>query len=225
MPLNQQIDKWLKDKAGYKYHCFISYPRIKNDDGSDDKNHPITQCARGIKSAIKQNLKYSITTPQVFLDVEDISPGVDWDQALKEALCGSLVMVAICAAIYYDDSKYCGLEWAAMDSLGAKRLPDDKLLSIVPVLVKRESSYPPTVQRPQWIDISGVIAQKWRFRPTDYFNQEIIRVVGHIERVAETLYQKKIKTDCVQFEFPSKSAFADWQRIKQSPPFYRAGQG
>lgn len=133
-------------------------------------------------------------------------------------------MVAICAAVYYDDDKFCGLEWAAMDDLGAKRLPDNKLLSIVPVLVKREPSYPPTVQRPQWVDISGVMAQKWRFRPTDYFNDQITKVVGHIEGVAEAVYRKGIKTDCANFTFPVKSAFAGWQSVTPPPPFYSSSK-
>jgi hypothetical protein len=222
MPINAQIDRWLKEEAGYKYHCFISYPRIKDKNGKDDTSHPIHQCARGVKKTIENILKYSITSPKVFLDVDDLEPGTNWDLALKEALCGSLVMVAICATVYYDDDRYCGLEWAAMDDLGAKRLPDNKLLSIVPVLVKREVSYPATVQRPQWVDISGVMAL--RFRPTDYFNEQIVKVVAHIESVAQTFYQKGIKTDCANFTFPAKSAFAGWQSVPLSPPFYNSSR-
>lgn len=88
MPINGQIDKWLKEEAGYKYHCFISYPRIKTADGADDNSHPINQCARGIKRAVEQILKYSITNPKVFLDVEDIEPGSNWNLALRTRCAG-----------------------------------------------------------------------------------------------------------------------------------------
>jgi hypothetical protein len=221
MPITPPVEQWLKE-AGYKYHCFISYPRIKNEDGSDDKSHPISQCARGVREAVLQGLKFSIPNPRVFLDSEEVRSGVDWEQTLREALCKSLVMVAICAGIYYHpDHLWCGLEWAAMDDLGKKRLPENKLLAIIPVMVKIEKPIPPTVERPQWVDISGMIAQKPQFRPSNDFKRIIIRqVVRHIEDVAEAIFRQGIKTDCAHFTFPNKSAFADWQPVSQAPPFY-----
>jgi hypothetical protein len=219
MAISPPTEQWLAD-AGYKYHCFISYPRIKDEQGNDDRTHPINQCAREVKAAIRQGLKYSIPNPRVFLDLDDIPPGNDWESTVKSALCGSLVMVAICAGIYYHpDHLWCGLEWAAMDNLGETRLPESKLLAIIPVMVKTENPIPPTVQRPQWVNISGLMAGRRRFRPTDTFSRIIQgEVVKHIETVAEAVQRNNVKTNCAGFAFPTKSAFADWQFVSQTPP-------
>jgi hypothetical protein len=221
MPITPPVEQWLKD-AGYEYHCFISYPRIKTKDGNDDMTHPLNQCARGVKEAIIQGLSYSIPNPRVFLDLDDIPPGHAWEPTVRGALCKSLVMVAICAAIYYHpDHEWCGLEWAAMDNLGEMRFPGDKLLTIVPVMVKIEKPIPPTVERPQWVNISGLMTGRRRFRPTDRFNNIIYtQVVSHIEAVAQAIRQNEVKTDCAHFSFPDKSAFAEWQLVGQLPPFY-----
>src|ERR1051325_158315 len=134
-----QLDRWLQH-AGYEYHCFVSYPRIMNAAGTIDDEHPINQCAHQVRDELVRQLGYSVPTPRVFLDVE-LGGGVNWELRIQQALCRSVVMVAICAGIYYHPShNWCGLEWAAMDALGRRRLRDSDLLAIFPMMLKRERS-------------------------------------------------------------------------------------
>jgi hypothetical protein len=219
MPLGQ-LDRWLNE-AGYEYHAFVSYPRIKKADGTPDVEHPINLCARQVRDALVRQLAYSVPNPRVFLDVE-MGGGVDWERRLQRALCRSVVMVAICAGIYYHPSHaWCGLEWAAMDALGRRRLRDSELLAIFPLMLKRERSLPPAAVRvPQWADVSGAALSR-RYYSTKSFGRNIEEVVTHVERVAETIHARDEACGCGQFEFPQTSAFADWQ--PEAPEFPLTG--
>lgn len=211
MPITPQIEQWLKE-AGYDYHCFISYPRV---DG-----HPINECAVRVKEAILQELKLSCHEPRVFLDV-DMPSGTKWEMKMKRALCGSLVMIAICAGIYYHPAhKWCGLEWAAMDSLNQTRLPGHDLETIIPLMIRVETPIPAAVSRIQFIDISRATLLGRNYYRTKEFRMHIKRVTGHIEKVAEAVALIGARTDCNHFEFPSESAFTDWYPADQAFPFH-----
>lgn len=216
MPLGH-LDQWLRD-AGFEYHCFVSYPRITRPDGAMDDEHPINQCAQEVRDALLQQLGYSVPAPRVFLDVE-LRGGVNWEMKIQQALCRSVVMVAICSGIYYHQShEWCGLEWAAMDALGRKRLHDSDLLAIFPMMLKRERSLPPAAVRiPQWTDVSGAAVSR-RYYRTKSFYRNIEDVVTHIERVAEAIQARNEGCGCGQFDFPRTSAFADWQSHGQAFP-------
>lgn len=222
MPITPQIEQWLKD-LGYEYHCFVSYPRIRKADGSIDHAHPINQCALRVKEAVEQGLSFSIPQPKVFLDVE-IGGGTDWERKLRGSLCRSVVMVAVCASIYYHPShRWCGLEWAAMDALAARRLPGHDLRTIVPLIIKVETSLPEAVLKPQYIDISRAWVQGTRYYSTNKFREHMGQVVAHIEKVAEAITKNNAPTNCGQFEFPEQSAFADWQPKGPGFPFHGNG--
>jgi len=216
MPLGH-LDQWLRD-AGFEYHCFVSYPRITRPDGAIDDEHPINQCAQEVRDALLQQLGYSVPAPSVFLDIE-LRGGVNWEMKIQRALCRSVVMVAICSGIYYHPShEWCGLEWAAMDALGRKRLRDSDLLAIFPMMLKRERSLPPAAVRiPQWADVSGAAVSR-RYYRTKSFYRNIEDVVSHIERVAEAIQARNEGCGCGQFDFPRTSAFADWQSHGQAFP-------
>jgi hypothetical protein len=205
-----QLDQWLR-QAGYEYHCFVSYPRIKKADGSIDAAHPINQCAREVRDALVRHLAFSVPEPKVFLDL-DMSGGTDWEARLRTALCRSVVMVAICAGIYYHPShRWCGLEWAAMDALGRRRLRDSDLLAIFPLMLKREKSLPPAVGVTQWGgDLTGAALSR-RYYSTISFSRNIEDVVAHIERVADAIRARNETSRCGEFHFPQTSAFAEWQ--------------
>jgi hypothetical protein len=216
MPLSQ-IEQWLHE-AGYEYHCFVSYPRIKTRDGSVDSEHPINVCAGQVRDALERCLSFSIPNPQVFLDV-GMGGGVDWERTLRRALCRSLVMVPICSDIYFHPShSWCGMEWAAMDALGDCRLQGSNLRPIFPLMIKRDKALPPVAARvPQWGDVSGAALSR-RYYSTKAFSQCIHGVVAHIERVAEALCERDIRSGCEQFAFPQTSAFVDWQSSRQEFP-------
>lgn len=212
-----QLEQWLKD-AGYEYHCFVSYPRIQKSDGHVDEAHPITLCARQVKDALVERLRFSIPKPQVYLDV-DLGGGVDWETRLRGALCRSLVMVAICSGIYYHPShEWCGIEWAAMDALGQRRLRGSDLRNIFPLMIKRETSLPPAaVCIPLWRDVSGATLTR-QYYTTKEFKRYIAEIVDHIEKVAEAMHQRDAQSGCGQFAFPRTSAFANWQSPGQEFP-------
>lgn len=211
MAITPGIEQWLKD-AGYEYHCFISYPRIRNND--------LVECAKRVQEAIENDLALSINNPSVFLD-DSIPGGTLWETKIVTALCRSLTMVALCAGIYYHPAhRWCGLEWAAMDGLGKSRLPGSEFRTIIPLIVREESSTPEAVLKTQWIDISRLTLQGRRYYTTKEFRLRIREVVTQIERIAVAIASQQAKTDCQQFKFPSTSAFSDWLSVKQAAPFY-----
>jgi hypothetical protein len=204
------VQEWLRD-AGYEYHCFISYPRISNDD--------MAECARRVKESIEKELTYLVRKPNIFLDTS-IEGGMDWEKRLTSALCHSLTMVALCSPIYYhQEHKWCGLEWAAMDSLAQKRLPGADVRTIIPLIVRISSPLPDPVARIQYIDISRVTIKGRRYYNTQEFRLRIKEVVNTIEKIALTVAQNQVATDCNCFEFPVDSAFADWHPALPSHPF------
>jgi hypothetical protein len=221
MPLSQ-LDQWLQN-AGYEYHCFVSYPRITTPDGAIDDEHPINYCAKQVRDALVRQLGFSVPAPRVFLDVE-MRGGVNWEVRVQQALCRSVMMVAICAGIYYHAShRWCGLEWAAMDALGRKRLRDSDLLAIFPMMLKKERSLPAAVGVTQRADVSGAAASR-RYYRTKAFYRNIEDVVTHLEHVAEAIQARNEGCGCGQFVFPQTSAFADWQAQGQDFPLTGAGR-
>ena len=212
MAITPDIEQWLV-KAGYQYHCFISYPRVPNKE--------IVECAQRVKEAIENDLALSVSDPKVFLDESSIQGGTDWEGKLNEALCRSVSMAALCAGIYYHPKhKWCGLEWAAMDYLCERRLPGSNLRTIIPLIVKVEPSIPEVVLKTQCIDISRVLLQGRRYFTTKEFRVRIREVVSHIEAVALAIASNQAFTNCQKVQFPTTSAFINWQPVKQDAPFY-----
>jgi hypothetical protein len=216
-----RLEQWLKDEGGYEYHCFVSYPRIKKPDGTIDDRHPINECAQQVRDALIRHLGSSFNQPRVFLDT-GMGGGADWEKTLRGALCRSLVMVAICADIYYHPAHaWCGLEWAAMDALRARRIPDSDLRTIVPLMIKKVSDVsllPPAVRVPQWRDVSGGAVSR-RYYTTKAFQECILDVVAHIEKVAGLIAEGGVLSGCTKFDFPQTSAFADWRPAPAAFPF------
>jgi hypothetical protein len=203
------VDSWLHT-AGYEYHCFVSYPRMKKPDGSTDAGHPINLCAREDALALHRRLGFSIPQPRVFHDSQ-IGGGIAWEMELRRALCRSVAMVAICANIYYHPShNWCGLEWATMDALARHRLRGSSLLGIFPLILKREGALPPPVAACQWQEIFGASLTR-SYYTTKAFNQKIDDVVNHIEQVADVIRGRGAQGGCGQIEFPTTSAFDGWR--------------
>src|SRR5215213_2023733 len=140
MEISEETEAWLKT-AGYRYYCFVSYPKIHDD---------ISRFALRVKEAIEQQLAANVHNPQVFLDHEDIPRGADWEGTLSGSLCRSVVMVALCLSAYYRTAhRWCGMEWAAMEQLGNGRLRGYMLRPIIPVMLRLEKPIPDAVLRTQ----------------------------------------------------------------------------
>lgn len=211
MNLTPQIDHWLQN-AGYEYQCFISWPRTQNPD--------ITGCARMLKQSIEQWLALSFSKPKVFLDESDIVGGDVWEIAMRNALCRSMVLIAVCAPIYYHPShKWCGIEWASMDELSKKRLSNVSFHAIIPVILRRTEMLPDPVRKIQYHDMSRLITTGRRYYNTKEYRGIINKIGMRIEEIAVTLSEKLVTAECDDFKFASRSAFSDYQPQQQPMPF------
>lgn len=211
MTLTPSIEQWLQE-AGYEYHCFISWPHTENRE--------ITDCARYVRDAISNELALSVPSPRIFLDETCISAGSEWSSSLKHALCKSISMVAICAPIYYHPAhKMCGLEWAAMEMLGQRRLPNEEIKAIIPVMVRASNALPSAMSKVQFIDLSGVTVRGRRYYTTQEFRGKVKRIIESIEKIATALAHNQSKPNCDRFQFPSSSAFGDYHPQSQPLPF------
>src|SRR5439155_15964714 len=104
MAVPAYVDDFIR-QAGYRYHCFVSWAQI-------DVDEYVAQ-VREIKQRILNELKLSFTDARVFLDLDDIPRGVTLEQAVPEAICQSLTMVAVCTSVYYKpDRTWPGREFA-----------------------------------------------------------------------------------------------------------------
>jgi hypothetical protein len=209
MPITYHADQWLRET--YQNHCFISWPHTKNPD--------ITECARAVKKSVIEGLATSFNDPQVFLDESEITGGADWELRLRRALCKSMSMVAICAPIYYRPEHYwCGREWAAMEHLSAARLPGCDFKAIIPVMVRKSDSLPQVVSKIQYIDVSRMTLQGRRYFAYPEFRHKINEIVVRIEQIAEELWRGQRGSDCDLFQFPTESAFSDYNVLPQRFP-------
>lgn len=211
MTLTPNIEQWLQE-AGYEYHCFISWPHTENKE--------ITDCARHIRDAITNDLALSVPEPRVFLDETAIVAGNEWPLSLRNALCKSIAMVAICAPIYYHPAhEWCGLEWAAMAMLGQRRLPNEETKAIIPIMIRTSIILPRVVSRIRYVDLSSVTIRGRRYYTTQEFKCKVKEITDSIEKIAAALAHNQSKPNCERFRFPSSSAFGDYQPQGQPLPF------
>lgn len=211
MVLTPDIDGWLRD-AGYEYHCFISWPHTASQD--------ISNCARKLKEEIESRLAPYVPEPQVFLDEAVLSPGDLWPDRLKDALCRSLTMVAVCAPIYYHEShQWCGLEWATMTSLGNSRLPGVNFKAIIPVMIRLGDDLPPAVQAIQYTDFTDITLRSSSYFRKREFREKVEEIVTKIQTVATTVGENRVEPDCEHFAYPTRSAFHGYKTKTPAFPF------
>lgn len=210
MMLDYEAEQWLWGNGGYKYHCFISWPHTANKE--------ITECARALSSSIQNGLSSIFPRPKVFLDETEMTGGDAWERRLKDELCKSIAMIAVCAPIYYHpEHKWCGLEWAAMESLSDRRLRGKNYKSIIPVMVRKSDILPTAVSRIQYIDFSRVTLRRGCYSCRE-FQERVEQIVERVREIIIELGQSRIRADCEQFSFPSTSAFADYATPEKDFP-------
>jgi len=109
--------------AGFRYYSFISYP------GTDDS---MRRFAKQFHSELEALLSRNLPSCQTgngckyaFLDKICLAEGPQWERDLGVALCQSITMVALCVPMYsHPEHAWCGREWAGMEELGQRRLPN-----------------------------------------------------------------------------------------------------
>jgi len=211
MSITPEIDDWLH-RAGYEYHCFISWPHTANDD--------ITKCARKLKREIESRLAPYVSRPKVFLDERVLSPGDDWPDTIKNALCRSLTMVAICAPIYYHpDHKWCGLEWATMQLLSDVRLKGVDFKAIIPVMIRKSDPLPAVFSRIQYADFTAMTTRSHYYFFSTEFRNKAEQIVNNIQRVAATIRKNLAQPDCENLAYATVSAFDGYTPAPPAFPF------
>jgi hypothetical protein len=131
-------------------------------------------------------------------------------------------MVALCVSAYYRSAhRWCGLEWAAMETLGAKRLHGCLLRPIIPVMLRLEKPIPEAVMRTQYVEMTAASLTWTKYCSTIEFQRNIQRIVDYIGEVAEAIAGNEAGAgNCGEFVFPSESAFVNWQPVRQEYPFH-----
>jgi hypothetical protein len=103
--------------------------------------------------------------------------------------------------------------------LGQRRLPNEEIKAIIPIMVRTSNSLPSAMSRVQFIDLSGVTVRGRRYYTTQEFKEKVKRIIESIEKIAVALVQNESKPNCERFQFPSSSAFGDYQPQNQPLPF------
>jgi hypothetical protein len=180
----------------------------------------MVECGKRIKYAIEQMLYDSIPKPRVFFDEADVREGAEWREATARALCRSVVMVAICAPVYYHPAfEWGGLEWAAMDMLSKSRLPGEDFKAIIPIILRDRGTLPSPVAEIRSFDVSRAKACGNRYYSHPDFRQKMMAVSERIEEIAFVMACNGIVADCEQFQLPIQSAFSGYEATPQRFPF------
>ena len=188
------MERWLSS-SGYQYHCFISWAHSPNPE--------LLEWASNLKNGIEGELAYYINHPRVFLDENEITGGADWERSLRTALCHSVSLVAICAPIYFNpEHKWCGLEWAAMDQLGKRRLPDEDFCTNIPVIIRASKPLPTPVSRVQPIDLSRLATKSRNYARTTEFRSCILEIADRILKIAQAIKRRQATPNCGEFQIP-----------------------
>ncbi len=158
----------------------------------------------------------------VFLDKDEIKPGVVWSRRISEALRQSLTMVALCEPDYYG-SNFCGREWAGMELLAASRLDDDEP-GILPLMgvtgyespwpgLFQEDEIPSKVARIQGLNRSRVRSRRRDVQTSAAFDNLVREIVAWIDGVANQAWDKRRPSvPSGGFRLPKVSAFADYAK-------------
>jgi hypothetical protein len=211
MALTLGLEQWLK-QAGYEHHAFVSWAHTINPE--------MGHCARRIQASIAQELALAIPQPSVFLDETHIPPGTTWAPHLQQAICRSVVMVAICAPIYYHPThNWCGLEWAAMKDLASRRAGALASRAIVPLIFRHSAPLPNAVAAVQHIDLSRASLPNHRYYSSTAFNTVVRNIVAAIDITANAIATAGVTANCAQYAFPTESAFADYHAAQPAFPF------
>ena len=210
MAISPEMRRWF-DEAGFKHYCFISYPHSGGH---------MMDFAKRIGDEIKAELGTRTSNPSVFFDSEDIRPGAQWPTSLRLGLCTSISMVAVLAPIYLEENhEWCGREWAAMASLGERRLPNNEIQPIIPVLF-RKTELPRTASARQPIDLSRISLKGRRFYSTQEFRSAVLRIVDQIIEIGRLIHENQVRAGVDEFVMPERSAFV--QAAMPLPPLRAA---
>jgi hypothetical protein len=206
-----EVEDWLS-RNGYSYHCFVSW--------AYGDNPKLLDWATKLKTSIQNELGTYFSRPSVYLWTEANRVGTVWQEALREALCESISLVAVCTPVYFHpDHEWCGREWAAMTELSKKRLGDTSVRSTLPVFMRKPEGIPEPVAQVQYIDLSAVATLREDYDRSAEYEQRVQEIVREILLIARLVKKRQIRARCKRrdFQIPPDSAFLQPPHPKHLP--------
>jgi hypothetical protein len=199
----------------FEYACFISYSHGQND------------LVRGFMdqftAALGDELETLIELP-IYVDKLRLQPGYLFNEALADALCRSVCMVAVYTPVY-ESKAYCGREFEAMVRLEARRrklanLPGQQGL-IIPVVLRGFEHLPLRLKdERQAEDFSQFTLADRQIRRNPKFG-------GKVQAIARQIYghyralqpiEGHACDDCTAFKLPGEHELPAWRPAAAWPP-------
>jgi hypothetical protein len=175
----------------YEHEYFISYPRMKDHVRQE---HLVDEFVAQLAAKIRFLLVGSelLDTNPVFLDVERLQPGTNWEAALARAVHHSRCFLAVYTQDY-DHREFCQRELLAVRSVERHRLAADaKVFMIVPIVLRADRDergmirVPPALVVPQWADFTETISPKVDFKSKAY-GRRVEQLIRHLNVLKKAL--------------------------------------
>ena len=199
------LKRWLHNGGGYQFVCFISWATAAGEYAS--------RVAHALKTELTNQLRLAgWSNAECYLAKTDIPAGTDWCRHMTEALCRSVVLVAICSPSYYE-SEYCCREWAAMAELESLGCPE----RILPIVLHRHQLPSVVTSRELVEDLKDVsfLAGDWAIGPK--FSAVISSIAESARHRAQTLKNRNIQAAIIPL--PSSTPFDQYKPQPASPAF------
>ncbi|MCU0755919.1 MAG: toll/interleukin-1 receptor domain-containing protein [Xanthomonadales bacterium] len=155
----------------YEYDVFISY-----------KNQP------GLVGWVQQHFQPLLQTwldhelpypPTLFRDKVSIAAGDDWNQAIRDALCNSRILIAILTPQYFT-SPWCVAEWLSMEQREDAD-PGTRNQLLIPLKYSNGPHFPEFATRRQFVDCTDYLDVNSTVKP----NIEILE--GKVKQLARII--------------------------------------
>jgi hypothetical protein len=201
----------------FEYACFISYSHGQND------------LVRGFMdqftAALGDELETLVELP-IYLDKLRLQPGFMFNEALADALCRSVCMVAVYTPVY-ETKSYCGREFEAMVQLEARRrklagLPGEHGL-IIPVVLRGFEHLPLRLKgERQAEDFSQFTLADRQIRRNPKFGHKVQAIAQQIYGHYRALQPIEANAcdECTAFKLPAEHDLPAWRPAAAWPPAF-----
>jgi hypothetical protein len=177
-----------------EFSSFISYPH--------GQGKIIKPFIERLRTELEDRVEPFVDMPP-YHDAARLAPGYRYDNALANAICRSLSMVAVYMP-QYESSEYCLREFAAMEELERQRLPSlaphlgPEQGMIFPIVLRKNETRTGQARLPDWITEQRQYSDFSRFQTGigDIF--ELPDVILQIEKIVQSirnLYEAIIELD------------------------------
>jgi len=183
----------------FKHVCFISYPHSKSEMMNDFINE--------LKRALVDEMEPRFDE-DVYIDKEALGGGDHFNEALANAICHSLCMVAVYVP-KYETHPFCLREYRAMEILEQKRLKliDKSKLGnkgmIIPIILRGGEDLPEEISRRiHYLDFSKYTTASVNIRKNEEYVSQIKKVAESMHEIYKALKNIDPCADCEGFSLP-----------------------